>query len=328
MKIGKMLAGTAVILLSAVCGLVIVHHSVTGEWPTTPADLAFWHDDAIREGDETRRSWTLPMRDSATIVVDATDADIQVSPTDSASATVEIWLAGMTIDPDNYTSSVRMVSPGMLRVNAKATESWQNWQEGHARIIIHAPRATAITVTSVRGNTTIGEMNGRTIVQTYGGGIRLMAGEGPIELQSNGGSVAVERHIGAGRIVATKGTVTTNMVQGALTISANGDISVRRHFGHLTATSDGGGITADLLSPDSVCTLTTHLGDISLRIPHDARTTVDAFTSEGGIVNELSVGEHQGERVTGSWLQLLGGGGFPIILRSYRGTITVGEYFE
>ena len=116
---------------------------------------------------------------------------------------------------------------------------------------------------------------------------------------------------------------------GSLMINAIGGIELRSHSGPVRATSAEGSIAAELIAPDSACTLVSREGDIALKLLPNSAVDIDALSSSGSIMNMLRSDTSSTERpIYGHFMESLNGGGTPIVIRTERGTIQLSEYGE
>ncbi|HEY0511775.1 MAG TPA: DUF4097 family beta strand repeat-containing protein [Thermoanaerobaculia bacterium] len=153
---------------------------------------------------------------------------------------------------------------------------------------IHVPRQASIEVVDSNG------------------GIRLTGTRGNAHLHTTNGGLAVED------------------VQGDMDLeTTNGSIGVDRSSGALKAVTTNGGIKAELadLSAGADLSLETTNGGVSLRLPRDARFSVDAETSNGGVASDFPVqGGQPGRR---SLKGDVNGGGSKVVIRTTNGGVHI-----
>lgn len=139
----------------------------------------------------------------------------------------------------------------------------------------------------------------------------------------NGGISATGTR-GRAHLETTNGGITVRDVQGNMVLeTVNGGIDVIRSAGALKAGSVNGGINADLsgLPDGSEIRLTSTNGGIDLRLPRDARLSIDAGTTNGRVNSDLSIeGGQPGKR---SLQGDLNGGGGKLYLRTTNGSIDI-----
>lgn len=153
---------------------------------------------------------------------------------------------------------------------------------------LHVPRRAALSIASVNGGVSVTGTRGKAHLETVNGGI------------------------------------TVKDVRGTMTLeTVNGGIDVLRSAGALRAESVNGGIDAELSSlPDeSEVRITSTNGGISLRLPRDARLSIDAGTTNGRVRSDLSIdGGQPGKR---SLKGDLNGGGGQLYARTTNGSIDI-----
>ncbi|HEV8577797.1 MAG TPA: DUF4097 family beta strand repeat-containing protein [Thermoanaerobaculia bacterium] len=155
---------------------------------------------------------------------------------------------------------------------------------------LHVPRRAALDLVSVNGGLTVTGTRGKARLETTNGGIDVADVEGELEL----------------------GTV-------------NGGIDVRRSAGALRATTTNGSIEAELTDlPDtSDLTFETTNGHVSLRLPREARLSIDAATTNGRVHSEFAVegGQPGKHRLRGD----INGGGGKLYIRTTNGGVDITE---
>jgi hypothetical protein len=162
-------------------------------------------------------------------------------------------------------------------------------------------------------------------LKTAGGGIKVAAVQGGVNVRTEGGSLDfndvsgnVDGQTQGGGIHAAKCT-------GELLIKTEGGgITVESFAGpFVRGTTDGGSISADLAaSPKSDCLLHTGGGSITVGIPATAMVTVDAHTAGGQVKSDLPVkaeGAMDGSTLRGK----LNDGGPSLKLETGGGSINV-----
>jgi hypothetical protein len=153
---------------------------------------------------------------------------------------------------------------------------------------VHVPRRTAVVVQSSNGGIELRGTQGEAHLRTSNGGLTVREVEGDLELRTS-----------------------------------NGGITVARSAGALSAKTTNGAIQAELtdLPASSDLSLESTNGGISIRLPRDARFSVDAATSNGGVDSEFPVPGATGRR---SKLQGdVNGGGSKLLIRTSNGGIHI-----
>ncbi|HEX9943886.1 MAG TPA: DUF4097 family beta strand repeat-containing protein, partial [Thermoanaerobaculia bacterium] len=148
----------------------------------------------------------------------------------------------------------------------------------------------------------------------------------PILAENVNGGLTLTGTRGKTRLVTTNGTITVNGVQGDLDlVTVNGGVNVAKATGALRATTTNGSIEAELASlPEgSDLKFETVNGRVAIRLPRDARLTLDAAAANGRVNSELPVeGGQPGRR---SLQGDINGGGGTLYVRTVNGGIEINE---
>ena len=147
-----------------------------------------------------------------------------------------------------------------------------------------------------------------------------------LDVETVNGGVQVTGTRGKAHLETTNGGIGVTDVQGNLTLeTVNGGIDVRRSAGALRAESTNGHIDAELtdLPADSDLRLTSTNGGIDLRLPRDARLSIDAGTTNGRVHTDFAVtGGQPGKR---SLKGDINGGGGLLYAHTTNGSIDINE---
>ena len=155
---------------------------------------------------------------------------------------------------------------------------------------VHVPRRARLDVESVNGGLTVTGTRGKARMETTNGGIDLTDVQGDLELTT-----------------------------------VNGGINVRRSSGALRAETTNGSIEAELSDfPDgSDLRLETTNGHVALRLPRDARLSIDAATTNGRVQSDFTV--EGGQPGKHSLRGEINGGGGKLYVRTTNGGIEIAE---
>jgi DUF4097 and DUF4098 domain-containing protein YvlB len=155
---------------------------------------------------------------------------------------------------------------------------------------LHVPRRAALDMVNVNGGMTVTGTRGRARMETTNGAIEVTDVEGDLEL----------------------GTV-------------NGGIGVRRSAGALRASTTNGSIEAELrdLPAASDLTFETTNGHVSLRLPREARLSIDAATTNGRVHSDFTV--EGGQPGKHSLRGDINGGGGKLYIRTTNGGVDIAE---
>lgn len=143
-----------------------------------------------------------------------------------------------------------------------------------------------------------------------------------LQIESVNGGISVTGTRGKANLETVNGGIKVQNVQGDMVLdTTNGGIEVIRSAGALKAGSTNGGIDAELsdLRDGSEIRLTSTNGGINLRLPRDARLSIDAGTTNGRVRSDLPIdGGQPGKR---SLKGDLNGGGGTLYVRTTNGSI-------
>jgi DUF4097 and DUF4098 domain-containing protein YvlB len=144
-------------------------------------------------------------------------------------------------------------------------------------------------------------------------------------LNSNGAVRAVGTH-GQAHLESSNGAITADGIQGDMKLeSSNGAITIARSQGAVEASTSNGAITAELTDvPDGRdLSFESSNGAVSLRLPRDARFSVDAATSNGRVASDFEV--EGGQPGKHSLKGDINGGGAKLYVRSSNGSVSLRE---
>jgi len=147
-----------------------------------------------------------------------------------------------------------------------------------------------------------------------------------VNILSSNGEIQLTGTRGNATLKTSNGGITAREVEGEMSLkSTNGGISVVRSSGAVKAETTNGGISAELteIYPDHDLTLESTNGGVSVRLPRDARFSLDAATSNGGVASDFPVpGEKTGRRTLKGDVN---GGGAKLIIRTSNGGVHIRE---
>lgn len=164
---------------------------------------------------------------------------------------------------------------------------------------------------------------GQSINVTY----RVRVPRGAIvEADTTNGNIRLAGTRGASRLETTNGNIDVEGTAGALALqSTNGNIEVVRAEGALKASTTNGNVQAELsrIPGDRDLGLSSTNGGVTIRLPRDARLSVDAATTNGSIDSDLKLsgGRATRKHLTGD----LNGGGGTLRIRTTNGSVRISE---
>ncbi|HKH48026.1 MAG TPA: DUF4097 family beta strand repeat-containing protein [Thermoanaerobaculia bacterium] len=147
-----------------------------------------------------------------------------------------------------------------------------------------------------------------------------------VEADNVNGGIRLSGTRGTGRLETVNGAVDVEGTSGALVLeSTNGNIKIARSEGAVKASTTNGNIEADLdrLAADRDLGFSTTNGEVSIRLPRDARLSVDAATTNGSIDSDVAMSKTSSRRnhLTGD----INGGGATLRIRTTNGSVEISE---
>ena len=170
-----------------------------------------------------------------------------------------------------------------------------DWLFGHETSIsvtyrIHVPRRAGLDAVSVNGGLTVAGTRGKARMETTNGTISVTGVEGDLELETINGSVEVRRSAGALRVTTTNGSIEAELTD---------------------------------LPDASDLRLETTNGHVALRLPRDARLSIDAATTNGRVHSDFAV--EGGQPGKHSLVGDINGGGGKLYVRTTNGGVEISE---
>lgn len=147
-----------------------------------------------------------------------------------------------------------------------------------------------------------------------------------LDLVNVNGGLTVSGTRGRARLETTNGALAVTDVQGDLEVATvNGGIDVHRSAGALRASTTNGSIDAELADfpAGSDLRFETTNGHVSLRLPRDARLSIDAATTNGRVQSDFSV--EGGQPGKHSLKGDINGGGGTLFIRTTNGGVDIAE---
>lgn len=170
-----------------------------------------------------------------------------------------------------------------------------DWILGHHANVsvnyrIHVPRRAELVAENVNGPLTVTGTRGKAHLETINGFLTIKDVQGDLELETINGGIDVIRSAGALRAVTTNGSVDAELTG---------------------------------LPGDSDLSFETTNGRVSLRLPRDARLSIDAATTNGRIQSDFEVaGSKSGKH---SLRGDINGGGGKLYIRTTNGGVEISE---
>jgi hypothetical protein len=146
-------------------------------------------------------------------------------------------------------------------------------------------------------------------VQTVNGGLRLAGTRGDAVMETTNGGIEIEKAEGRLELETT-----------------NGAIQVADSAGSVSATTTNGGIDIELhdVSDGDDMRFSTTNGGVTLRLPRNARLSLDAAVSNGRVTSDFEVAgadQRNRRRLSGD----INGGGGRVVVRTTNGGVAIVE---
>jgi DUF4097 and DUF4098 domain-containing protein YvlB len=199
------------------------------------------------------------------------------------------------------------------------------------RFEVTVPYGARVSTTSQSGDVTIHGTRGQVDVRSNSGDIDLEDVATRLEVNSFSGDVTARGITGDVAISSLSGEVRLTDVHGNIDVGGvSGDITLRGAAAKIVrAKTTSGGIVYDgTIDPAGRYELSSHSGDIRLRVPRDASAQLTVSTWSGSIDSDFPItlkpGEH-GISVSRSkrYVFEIGGGGARINAETFSGDITI-----
>ncbi|HEX9251596.1 MAG TPA: DUF4097 family beta strand repeat-containing protein [Ignavibacteriaceae bacterium] len=153
-----------------------------------------------------------------------------------------------------------------------------------------------LSVSTGGGNVSVGNINGESEISTGGGNISIGDAKNKTEVSTGGGNISIGNIGGSGEVSTAGGNISVGKVSGNAELStaggninldgasgkvetntAGGNINLKNISGSIEANTAGGNIYAELMpTANSNSEFNTASGDINLKIPSDAKVSIEA----------------------------------------------------
>ncbi len=201
---------------------------------------------------------------------------------------------------------------------------------GESRYEITVPRGIRVVAATISGDVSVVGTNGQVSARTVSGDATVEDASGTVEVTSVGGDATLRRANGRMTVTTVSGDASISNGTGdvrASTVSGDVQLAAMRASSVEASTTSGDVSYAGPIDPSGRYNLTTHSGDIVLRIPAETRATVTASTFSGELDTDFPVtlAPASTARQRGSTLEfpLGSGGGASIALRTFSGDIVL-----
>jgi hypothetical protein len=273
---------------------------------------------ANASGYASRIDTTFAFSRTGTVTLGASSGDIIVN----GWSREEIHVRAIS-DEDNI-----RFSASSSRVSLDVTGSHRG---GDTRFEVTVPFGARVSTTSQSGDVTIHGTRGQVEVRSNSGDIDLEDVATRLDINSFSGDVTARGITGDVAISTLSGEVRLTDVRGNIDVGGvSGDITLRGVAAKIVrAKTTSGEITYDgTIDPAGRYELSSHSGDVRLRVPRDASAQLTVSTWNGSIDSDFPItlkpGEH-GISVSRSkrYVFEIGGGGARISAETFSGDITI-----
>lgn len=206
-----------------------------------------------------------------------------------------------------------------------------NHRGGDTRFEVTVPYGVRVTTSSQSGDITVHGTRGQLEVHSNSGDVDIEDVTTRLDVNSLSGDVIGRGIAGDVAISALSGEVRLTDVRGSVDVgSVSGDIGLRGVAAKIVrAKTTSGGILFDgTIDPAGRYELTTHSGDVKLRVPRDASAQLTVATWNGTFDSDFPVTLKPGDqRISVSrskrYVFEIGGGGARISAETFSGDITI-----
>lgn len=163
-----------------------------------------------------------------------------------------------------------------------------------------------LSVSTGGGNVSVGNINGESEISTGGGNISIGDIKNKAEISTGGGNISIGNIGGSGEVSTAGGNISVGKISGNAELStaggninldgasgkvdantAGGNINLKNISGSIEANTAGGNIDAELIpTANSNSEFNTASGDINLKIPSDAKASIEATVYVGKNMSE------------------------------------------
>ena len=188
---------------------------------------------------------------------------------------------------------------------------------------ITAPRSMAVALQGVTLAARVEGAEGNVAVQSVEGPIEVEGGRGNVSLQAVEGDVVVRNADGKISVHAVDGDVTIVDSRGALDVeSVDGDVTLTGiDSDNVSVNVVDGDVGYDgTIRDDGRYFISTHDGDLSVRLPKDANARVSVATFDGDLVSDIPI-QLEGDFSQKRFSFTLGSGRALMELSSFDGVI-------
>ncbi|MGH7620544.1 MAG: DUF4097 family beta strand repeat-containing protein [Gemmatimonadaceae bacterium] len=221
-----------------------------------------------------------------------------------------------------------------IRMSASSTRVTVDVAGGHGgdtRFDVTVPYGVRVTTSSQSGDITVHGTRGQLDVRSNSGSVDIEDITTRLDVNSLSGDITGRSIMGDVAISALSGEVHLSDVRGNVDVGGvSGDISLRGVAAKVVRakTTSGSVLYDGTIDPAGSYELTSHSGDVKLRVPRDASAQLTVSTWNGTIDSDFPITLKPGDHalsVTRSkrYVFEIGGGGARINAETFSGDITI-----
>lgn len=200
-----------------------------------------------------------------------------------------------------------------------------------SRFEVTVPVGVRVFAKSQSGDISVRGTHGEVQVQSQSGDVKVEDVNGRLEVRSFSGEVIASNVLGDVDVATQSGDLTLSEVRGNIEVAnTSGDIMMRGAASKLVrAKTTSGDVTYEgTIDPAGRYDLTSHSGDIRLRVPRDAGAQLSVSTWSGEINSDFPITLKPGEHGIGSsnakrFTFEIGSGSARITAETFSGDVTV-----
>ncbi|MEX0780132.1 MAG: DUF4097 family beta strand repeat-containing protein [Balneolales bacterium] len=264
--------------------------------------------------------YTFDVETPANLEVQLAGGQIQVQSHDRNEIRVEKYLEGRAAEDHNLNIEVNKVGNTVfVKVeNENRTFNWFSGRNPKISFKIFVPAETSGNLQTSGGSIAIQGINGDTEMRTSGGSLSINRVIGHVTARTSGGPITVGQTEGVLSARTSGGPIKISGFTGELDCrTSGGSISLTDVNGKIAGRTSGGSITANNLNYIDSLDLRTSGGNVSVTIPDKLNLDLDLRGSRVRTnLNNFS-GTSERNKVEGK----VNGGGIPISLRTSGGVI-------
>ena len=212
-----------------------------------------------------------------------------------------------------------------VRGEMEGRSGW-SWNGDRLRVkyIITVPSQYNVDLQTSGGSIAVEDLEGEVVTQTSGGSLSFGMIRGNINGRTSGGSISLDGTSGDADVHTSGGSISLGKVAGTVKAhTSGGSISIDEVAGTIDARTSGGSISAAITEqPEGDCELRTSGGSITVRLADGIGVDVNAKTSAGRVTTEFDVPPRDKDEM-GELDAAINGGGPRLHLRTSAGSVRI-----